>query len=1815
MTSRRRDRDYFDVLISIGAASNGHYSVDVQLGDGGRFTGGQLALDQVGLNLAALTFDDKEHGKKLHEALFASSKIRDAYQEAVGVVRPHQSQWRGLRVRLAIDAGAPALHALGWERIYHEKEGEWGPLATSSRTPFSRYVALTSPHPEPARRRPVRLFIAVSNPAGVEDVFAPIDVDKEIENLCGALAEIDQSLLDRVTVMPGRTGLSAKRRAALEGAGVEIVDGPTSRESIIARLQRGYDVFHFLGHGSYDQGTAQTTLHLEDAAGGWARVTDADVSGRMQDLDEPPRLVFLAACQSATRSEQDAFVGLAPKLVRANVPAVVAMQDCVRMDHARTLARYFYENLFTHGIVDLALNQARSLLYKPGSLDWGIPVLFTRLEDGRLFAAAENAETKTAAPIATKPRTVAPAASKPSRAPTPCIRWLHLSDLHAGAEGEPLLHHVFDKLETDIREHAEAGEDAPDLILFTGDLAWSGQGKQYELVNGCLDRIRGWLRSAWPGCDPLLFAVPGNHDLTRPSGRRKRECLILKSEDADDRRELHKELWIDRNPELISELFEAYTAWHRERVLAPLEEAARRGARCRLVHGSFFPGDLSAVIAKDGFELGLVGLNSAWVQYTGGDFEGKLQLPIEQLHAALPASGGSPLDFFRNRRSLLLMHHPPGWLSPAARERFDQLVYDPERFDACLYGHMHASKAETRTVSGGPMRVFIQSPSLFGLEHYGTKNEDRAFGYAWGEIGAHDGLRIWPRRLVNRDAQVWQFDRDPGGYYRGRSKSWYWLREPRRTGNDAQDDGGGGDDEDDGPDDSAEPDHTAYLRTYADWARDSFEHVPMLGLAGDDLSLTMDEIWVPLRFEAQERHDLDAEHCVGRGLGEHGRVELGSAVGLAEQRGYRHMFVIGDPGMGKTMALKKLLWELLDEHAAIGFDGRALGLPAKTVPVFLRLRDLAGPPLERGDVGRMLHGALEAMMRPGSVSADNAESTAQVASSPLPEGFGHWLWTRGDLLLLLDGLDEIADDDERRKTCEHLEALAADGAARGVRVVASSRLSGIRGGIDLNQQQFLHLRVQPLDDDAVADLVRQWFAAAGQARARQRRDESGADTWHFDEAQGLLSELESQTSAKLKELASTPLLLTLMCVVVARGQQLPKRRVDFFAKCLDVLLESWLDAQRRTRLLHLHEALDMLELVAWYMHDKQRRYDLKKSELSDILAPRIRKIQAEGRQRAGVIFESVLRWLCKQAGALTEYSKDHYDFCHLHLREYLVAVHAGKRGKVGELADRFDQEFWREVMLLFVARSESVRDFRELMAKVLASEALVDPDEERRGRVQDLLYECLLEAYEVDVAPFVELARDPTASVARRQAALYAVRDQHDDQVLAVASAVAAEDPAVPDTLRLTAEQIETNAQRIRQPIELADGAADVLIVCASEDEPAARAMAERMRGWQWSAEVVTALRVADEPWRRARTVVAVAGPDGRGPWRDAETRRSLVELARWERPAGEDQSGHDALTPALVTALVAGAEAQALPSFLQRVPSSAVEADVAASSLPGALAELLGVTVPEASRSIEAFEPARVFVEPMTEMRFLWVPGGTFWMGSGDEDPEAYDDEKPKHQVQVSPFWLAETPVTNRQYEQFLQARPETREPRFWRNRQYNQAEQPVVGGSWLEAAAFCEWLAEVSGRRMVLPTEAQWEFAARGQDGRRYPWGNEPPDESRAHYGKSWRENAALPVGSRPAGRGPYGHLDLAGNVLEWCRDAWDEEVYTRRAAATLTIEPYAEPPDDKPLNEVQRACRGGAFYRVARGLRAACRYGHVALDWGLRLGFRVAALPASH
>ena len=382
-------RDHTDLLIRIHPWDEARqcYPVEAWMNATVHFADGEMHLDHT--TLQAAENDVTAYGLALFDALF-SGAIRRAYDRAIGYAeaRTHDQ----LRLRLWIDPHAPELHALLWERLQAPRQNTSFPLTATIKTPFSRYTGLEIAAPAPISTRPIRLLVAVANPADLIDQgMTPIDVDHEIDALTSALDSLQRTGQLHVTLMPGRTGLGTDISARLEQAGYVVRDGPTTLDTLIRELANapGYHILHFLGHGAFSRAQETTMLFLEDSNGLLDARRDTEVVAQLGAINPPPHLIFLASCDSAKRDPENAnpYVGLAPQLVQAGVPAIIAMQDTIAPQIARELSQDFYRDLLEHGSVDQALNHARLLLLENAPQAWAIPALFMRLDNGQLFAA------------------------------------------------------------------------------------------------------------------------------------------------------------------------------------------------------------------------------------------------------------------------------------------------------------------------------------------------------------------------------------------------------------------------------------------------------------------------------------------------------------------------------------------------------------------------------------------------------------------------------------------------------------------------------------------------------------------------------------------------------------------------------------------------------------------------------------------------------------------------------------------------------------------------------------------------------------------------------------------------------------------------------------------------------------------------------------------------------------------------------------------------------------------------------------------------------------------------------------------------------------------------------------------------------------------------------------------------------------------------------------------------------------------------------------------------------------------------------------
>lgn len=282
-------------------------------------------------------------------------------------------------------------------------------------------------------------------------------------------------------------------------------------------------------------------------------------------------------------------------------------------------------------------------------------------------------------------------------------------------------------------------------------------------------------------------------------------------------------------------------------------------------------------------------------------------------------------------------------------------------------------------------------------------------------------------------------------------------------------------------------------------------------------------------------------------------------------------------------------------------------------------------------------------------------------------------------------------------------------------------------------------------------------------------------------------------------------------------------------------------------------------------------------------------------------------------------------------------------------------------------------------------------------------------------------------------------------------------------------------------------------------------------------------------------------------------------------------------------------------------------------SSVRGAAAGGLGVGTPVVDGVPSELSPLLVekhkrkpdvlTITSPIRLELIRVPADEFLMGNDPaKDEQSGDDEQPQHTLDLPEFYIGKYPVTNRQYAAFVQATG-YKAPSSWESGKATsgKANHPVVGASWEDTKNFCRWLSREIKRDARLPSEAEWEKAARGTNGRIYPWGNGPPTVALCNFG--WNVGGTTPVGKySTSGDSPYGCADMAGNVTEW----------TRSLSKGYPYDPE-DGREDLGASGL-RVVRGGSFLYSAGLVRCAARNGLSQYSRYGDGGFRVVVAPFS-
>ncbi len=786
----------------------------------------------------------------------------------------------------------------------------------------------------------------------------------------------------------------------------------------------------------------------------------------------------------------------------------------------------------------------------------------------------------------------------------------------------------------------------------------------------------------------------------------------------------------------------------------------------------------------------------------------------------------------------------------------------------------------------------------------------------------------------------------------------------------------------------------------------------------------------------------------------------------------RFALVEGDAGTGKSTALKKLAISILDPQTKVhGLDDSAL-------PLFVRLADL------RDGEGLRSLGSRAVLELPGLGSRTDIPGE---------------LWKHRNLVILVDGLDELPNDATRRRILKNITADFAQ--TDDVFVVVSSRPSGSQG-IQI-PDEFESFSICLLSKEQQESFVNQWFNALaayykGKTERRQGPGEvaeTQADVLEQERNKVLETiSLPDLSRGLCGTLLSTPLFLSLLCTISLKSNKRPKSEVDLVEGVLKVLLErpqskgsedepAWTaaDAQfvlqpschtlhsrnalnpqlpRREwsklfskRLRKMHPMANGEGLMHWFDAHQHLLREHGISEDRASWAALTHELQTS--ERRSPTAQRFIHWLHRDVDLLIKSGTDDYFFRHRTFIEYFVAKHIHIQSPNGklmkELASELGNANWKETALYAVRLGQA-----ELFEDLVDALRRDNPSWFQNPNITTRLGECLRQVHGT-TGGF--LAQDLTKS--------------------------------------------------------------------------------------DWPQEQLAILGLfrgkADEP---------------------------LLE--------GASQLARTTQHPEVRTTALAFVQVQRAEATGLNFASKKIILD-------------LGVTDGQ----------------PVT-LTLLEVRAGTLQMGHKN-----WDHTQPIHPVSLSRFHLGQDPITNQQYARFLAESKYPREPGEWRNRNYNQPLQPVVEVSWKDAQAFCIWLTEYlpGPGKIHLPSEAQWERAARNTGDRDYPWGN----QELAGPDIALDRDRPAEVGTHPKDTGKFGHRDLAANVWEWCEDEYVSDIYKERAR-NAQLDPVQRPASTEAANEADHVMRGGAVWLDDWLDPVANRFGRPAdlvLDF---LGFRVCLSPPS-
>ncbi|MGK7928888.1 MAG: SUMF1/EgtB/PvdO family nonheme iron enzyme [Spirulina sp.] len=893
--------------------------------------------------------------------------------------------------------------------------------------------------------------------------------------------------------------------------------------------------------------------------------------------------------------------------------------------------------------------------------------------------------------------------------------------------------------------------------------------------------------------------------------------------------------------------------------------------------------------------------------------------------------------------------------------------------------------------------------------------------------------------------------------------------------------------------------------------------------------LDLEKVFVPLRV-APESAERISTAMVRESDGSSGSsiwdfLEAGSD----RDPTYSSMAVIGAPGSGKTTLL---------EHLTLIY---AEGKQPETAPVLIPI------PIYLRDVGQAI-----ASNNPNL--ANLVEQQESIKQLDPPDRWFKDMLRRQYCLVMLDGLDEVADQTQRRNVSRWVSEQIRDYPK--ARFILTSRPFGFK---DAPVEGVTILEVQPFNLNQMQQFVQNWYLQSEIAR-RLGRDDPGVRDAAQTQADDLINRIRNSLS--LAKMALNPLLLTMIATVHCYRGALPGRRVELYAEICDVLLGRRREAKGipLTHRLSAEQQKAVLQVLALaLMQGNTREFTIEEGSafIKDEL------LQVAGDRETPTAF---LERVEQESGLLVERENGVYEFAHKSFQEYLAAVQIKESNQEQILTERMDDPWWDETIRLYAAQSDATPLIRAVLAdanpSINALKLALDCEEEGlsvepelREQLKDKL-EAGLESTEPEIASLaarVKLSRGLSKLV-----------------------------------------RIDENREIMQRYITRAEYQLYVSKMLGTGERFQSGTAMQPITGISWTKVLGFCRWVNNEmfPFPEQYQYRLCSAAESR-----EYPIKEYPELECWNFKASLTREKGIRLVKVSIPD-------SRRPLLNFEIPVNAKGEN----NTRGWRREEFGVSTPntEGEEIPRGYRCSEGFVENLgngVNLDMVAIFGGTFLMGS--PKGEGGENEKPQHEVTVPSFFMSRTPITQAQW-RAIASRKDLR-VKYDLNPDrsgFKGDNRPVERVTWYDAVEFCKRLSKLTGLEYRLPSEAEWEYACRAGTTTSFSFGETMTPE-RANYkdsvleieGKRY-ENETTPVGSFPPNA--FGLRDMHGNVWEWCADDWHDNYEGAPNDGSAWVENEKE---NYPV------LRGGSWLHYPYVCRSAFRILNI-LVWGsdLNVGFRV-------